>query len=449
MRGAAPRTKQQPGAGPWDPRKQTDWFAFADNPLAARGPLPVDDPRVSKGDSEFGARHLLGNVWELTSTFWDLHPNLRPRPSLEVTEGLFNYALVAKGGAWGSGWRQVQISTRTGKFHHGLDLKFLNRADSLGLRLVRHHQPCYDLLSHTIRHMAYDNRLSRWQPKPHAYAMRRATGADVTHFVDSTAEEGYCHIQERAIGIGMAPVWVAQIDKLTVNRMKKVWKAQKKPKPDAIYLGAMRIDVPFKAGTRLKPTVWAKLQQDRKEYDKKRREVEMRNEKKKKKKKGEALEELPPKPPAPDKYEEATVKQEEMAGVWRESELPAGEYHVVYWYGFLGLQGKAKSVPPVAILIPEDVERERRLGDAKGKTLLDPEKDRADLTFYVEEWDRARPQNAVPPQEDQSELWALSKTLEEGWPDRKVNKAGWRFRVVIPFVAGELKKHKWNTEPRK
>jgi formylglycine-generating enzyme required for sulfatase activity len=448
MRGAAPNAKQQPGPGPWNHNKQKEWFSWADNPKVVGGPLPVDDASVAKGDSEFGCRHLLGNVWELTSTFWDLHPFLpAPKPDPEPSRGLFNYALIAKGGAWGSGWRQIQISTRTGDIGGGLDLKFLNRADSLGLRLARHDQPCFDLLNHTIRRMAFNQNLGMWNPVPHSYARPRYTGADVTHFVESNAAEGYCFVQKEAIGVGFAPVWVTQIDKPAITKMKNNWKDLKKAKDDFIYLGVLRLDVPINAGSRLNGAQWEKLQKDRKEYLKLKRAADQA--KKKRKKKGVEEIVVPPKPPEPDQYEKLTVKQAATAGVWREKKIDAGEYHLVYWYGFIGLVGRSKRMPPLAILIPEKVTEERKLGDGKGSTVLLPAKKAIELNFAVEEWKKSKPQLMIPPKAGQSDLWALCKTLPEGWPGRKVNKKGWRFNVLLPMADDSLTKHQWNTEAAK
>ncbi|MHC4938345.1 MAG: formylglycine-generating enzyme family protein [Planctomycetota bacterium] len=456
MRGGAPNAKQQPGPAPWNHNKQREWFSWADNPKTKTGrggPLPVDDPSVAKGDSEFGCRHLLGNVWELTSTFWDLHPYLpAPKPDPAPSQGLFNYALIAKGGAWGSGWRQIQISTRTGNIGGGLDLKYLNRADSLGIRLARHDQPCYDLLNHTIRRMALNRNLGMWSPVPHAFARPRFTGADVTHFVESSADEGYCFVQDKAIGIGVAPLWVTKIDKTVINGFKKDWKNPKKEKAEFIDLGILRLDAPIKAGVALNAQQWADLVERRKVYLKLKREAEQQ--KKKRKKKGVEPIVVPDAPPPPDKYEKATVKQAEyaklqMARVWREKQIEAGEYRLVYWYGFIGLTGRSRRMPPQAILIPESVKDERKIGEAKGKTELLPEKKQVRISFAVEEWIRGKPQLLIPPKADQSDLWALCKTLPEGWPGRKVNKKGWRFNVLLEMADDVLTKHKWNVEAEK
>ena len=76
--------------------------------------------------------------------------------------------------------------------------------------------------------------------------------------------------------------------------------------------------------------------------------------------------------------------------------------------------------------------------------LLRPEKDEIELSFVFEEVKNAKkPQK--PPQAGQSDLWALCEVLPEGWPGRKMNNLGWRFRVVIPTAKDALKKAAWNT----
>ena len=106
-------------------------------------------------------------------------------------------------------------------------------------------------------------------------------------------------------------------------------------------------------------------------------------------------------------------------------------------------------MPPAAILMPKEIKEERRINGGKGSTRLLPGKDAIELSFVVEEWNRSKPKLIVPPKGNQSDLWALSEVLPEGWPGRKVNKKGWRFTVVIPTAKDALKKDDWNTEARK
>lgn len=451
-RGGKPNSRQHPGAGPWNHGKQPKRFAFADNKACNYGPLAVDDETVSSGDTDFGARHMLGNVWELTRTFWDLHPYLKPKPNPEASGGLFNYAVMAKGGAWGSGYRQIQISTRTGKVGGAeLDLKVINRADSLGLRLVRHDQPCYDLLIHTRRHLAYGARLSSWSRVPHEYSLPRITGVDATHFVDASAADGYTFVQDKAVGIGVLPVWAAKLKGAPIKTAKELTKSKNSP-DEFTYLGVIRIDVPFKAGKALNAKAITKLKADRKKYKelKRKADAQAANKKKgrgKKKGKQDAPIVLPPKPVEPDAYEIETKKHKT---VWREAEFPAGNYHIVYWYGYLGLVGQSMGMPPQAIFLSDKPESLRKIGNAKGSTTLDVAKNQVHISFVVEE--KSDSQKAAPKAVD-SDLWAISEVLPEGWPGRvkpkkMANLKGWKFNLTIPTTDGALKRHKWNAEPK-
>jgi len=437
-----PNARQHPGVGRWEHGKQPTRFAFGENKACRDGPLPVDDDSVAAGDSDFGNRHILGNVHELTRTFWDLHPMVAPKPNIDFARGLFNAALIAKGGAFGSGYRFIQISTRTGNIGAELTLDYPNRADSLGLRLIRHKQPGYDLALHTIRRMSYNARLSRWDPPIHGYAMPRMAGADVTHYVKSNAADGYTYIQDKAMGIAFAPFWSSKMTKSGINQMKKDWTAKKRAKDGAFFLGVLRSDVPLRAGVPMKPAAWKKLEKARK--------ARKAWEKSLKGARGPKLEELkanePPVPAAPDAFEAATVKQKEQVGVWVEQEIPAGEWNVIYWYGFIGLTGRSKLSPPEAILMldpKQGVVVDRKAGTKKSLLLLDSAKDSIELTFPIEL--EIKQKNAMPKARQSSE-WALAETLAEGWYRRKVNPKGWRITVTIPTAKGALKKHAWNTK---
>jgi len=189
VRGARPNRDQHNFPGPWDHRAQKRFYAWFDNVASKGGPLQVDDPSVKQGDSPFGARHMLGNVWELTRTFWDYHPYVTPKPP-EPASGLFNFALIAKGGSFGDGWQMIQASTRTGKIGIGgeLTLAGQNRADSMGFRLVRHPQPGYDLLLHSILRLTYERGRGTWaRYHPQHFNMRAMAGVDVVHFAPSEA----------------------------------------------------------------------------------------------------------------------------------------------------------------------------------------------------------------------------------------------------------------------
>ncbi|MEM8884910.1 MAG: SUMF1/EgtB/PvdO family nonheme iron enzyme [Planctomycetota bacterium] len=441
-RGSQPQTFQHPG-GQWDRRKEKGRFSWSDNPLSQMGPLPVDDIRFAKGDSEAGCRHILGNVFEYTETLWDQHPILpkKFKPDIEWTLGNFNYAFVAKGGSWGSGFDELQISMRTGMFSAStvLDLENVNRVDTLGVRLVRHPMPGYDLVNHTMRRMSR-NTMGGWNPLPHEFARPRIVGVDVTHHVSSTAEEGYCFIQKQAIGIAVAPLWQGFVKERQSAMQPKQWKSKKLQKSEFLHLGVIRIDVPFQAGVQLTNEEWAQLQKLRKDYEKLKKQAEAA----KKKKRGGEIE-LPEPPPAPDKFEKLTARVPNI-NPFREKLVEPGEYQLVQWYGFIGLAGPSKLMPPVAILIPDEIKTLRKIEEAKSAAKLDVENDSVQLSFVIEQQVK---KSAPPPKPKDSHLWAISKVSPVGWEGRVALKKlpkqkGCRYTFTIPVKKGELAKHKWN-----
>ncbi|MFQ5844913.1 MAG: SUMF1/EgtB/PvdO family nonheme iron enzyme, partial [Planctomycetota bacterium] len=164
---------------PWDHQKkeQFGWFAWTNNkPACDMGPLPVDEPTVAEGDGPFGQRHIVGNVYELTRTFYDYHPYLTAPPPLDNLNMLARgHSLVAKGGSWGDGWKFLAISGRFA-FDGQIDwsLQQNNRIASIGLRVVRHPRVGRDLLMHSIRRLAYNPAGHQWRrPYPHEYALPR------------------------------------------------------------------------------------------------------------------------------------------------------------------------------------------------------------------------------------------------------------------------------------
>jgi len=293
--------------------------------------------------------------------------------------------------------------------------------------------------------MAFDPNLGRWNPPPHGFAMNRMAGTDVTHFVPSDAKGGYTYVQDRVKGVGFVPYWAAPYSSSVRGNFKKWWKNPKFDKTEAVFLGVLRSDVPLRAGVKWKLSEWQQINAQRKAHEKWAKVLKTI---KLKDKKAHIANE-PPNPPAPDKYEAATVKQRAQSGVWHEAEIGAGEWNVIYWYGFIGLTGRAKSSPPQAILMFDpfkDAQAERKISPGtKCGILLRPEKDEIELSIVFEEVKSIKkPQ--VPPRAAQSDLWALCEVLESGWPGRKVNNLGWRFRVTLPTAKDALKKVVWNTE---
>lgn len=445
-RGDRPNTDQYTMPGEWNNQAQWRFFAWANNKRCEWGPLPVDDPSVEPGDSPFGARHLLGNVWELTRTFYDIHPRVTPAPPVP-TPDLTNYALVAKGGSFGDRAQFIQISTRTPTVGNAdLDLKFANRADSLGFRLVRHPQPGRDAMLHTILTLSYDAGSSTWnRPLPHAYATRRTGGVEETHFVDGGSP--YVFVRGKAAAIAFTPLWMTTLNDKDRKRVDRQFKTKSKRFDGREYfiLGALRSDVPLRAGVRLSPAEAKKLRADREAF-----KILERKWKQLPRKKREAMGPLPEKPPEPDEFEKMTEKMEDEIGLWREKTLEPGEWVVVYWYGFIGLANKALLMPPDAIIAIENprkaLRRERKPENRATVVTADAEKNLVHLRFTVEEQPSDIKKRQEPQREAQSDLWALDEVLPNGWVGRKPSDYSWIFDLSLPVAEGALARHKWNED---
>ncbi len=382
--------------GNWDHDKQKTLIAGAENERCrAGGPMRVDDESVSGSDSTFGARHMQGNVWEMTRTFFDVHPRVTPEPPRP--DDIANYALVAKGGSFGDRWQLLMVCARTGIIGDKgvLSLRENNRADSLGLRLVRHDdRPGYDLMLHSIRRLSYDAAASDWSNHvPHGFAMERMAGTDDVKLVESGAP--YVHATERARGIAVAPLWVTTLDAAA--------RASDKPERNKYFvLGAFRCDVPLKAGVRLTDAEMRAIADERERYKnlieayKKLPPAKQKNI------------QLPAPPVPPDEYEKLTEKNKDELGLFREKTVAPGEWFVVYWNGFFGLANKNLTMPPDAILMidPKQITRKNEQPNPAQVT-LDKAKNELRLLFHVWEQPSEKSKQVLPPGPDRSEEWAL------------------------------------------
>jgi hypothetical protein len=446
-RGDRPNTEQHTVEGVWKKQNDRRRYAWVNNVACEWGPLAVDSEMVKGGDASFsGVRHLLGNVYELTRTFYDYHPKVSPAPPTPDPD-LTNYALTAKGGCFGDRWQFLQLSVRTPKVGNAeLDLKFNNRVDSLGLRLVRHPQPAYDLMLHSILRLSYDAGNAAWgSPLPHAYARKFIRGIEEVQFAKSGAP--YIHAVKAAKAIAFAPLWMTDLTAAERTKSDGQWRNAGKMLSGRRYylLGAFRSDVPLRVGRRLNPQAAAELLRDRKAYADAYRAWKQASKKKRENMK------LPPKPPEPDRYELATQKQQKQVGMWREDTLPPGEWLVVYWYGHIGLANKALIMPPDAIIVVDKPRKNitRKREPAQPPQLrFDFEKDRASFVFQIEEQTGSGKKRQEPPQEENSELWAISEVLPNGWYGRKPGKYTWKFNLELQFEKGGLAKHKWNQTGR-
>ena len=75
--------------------------------LDGRALACIDVAALPKGDSAFGCRQMLGNVWEWTSTTFAPFPGFSPDAYKEYSAPLFDDTKVLKGGAWASRSRLV------------------------------------------------------------------------------------------------------------------------------------------------------------------------------------------------------------------------------------------------------------------------------------------------------------------------------------------------------
>ena len=64
------------------------------------------------GDSAFGCRQMLGNVWEWTSDTFGPYPGFSPDAYREYSEMLFGDTKVLRGGAWTTRSRMINAMYR-------------------------------------------------------------------------------------------------------------------------------------------------------------------------------------------------------------------------------------------------------------------------------------------------------------------------------------------------
>ena len=64
------------------------------------------------GDSAWGCRQLLGNVWEWTSDTFGPYPGFAPDAYKEYSEMLFGNTKVLRGGAWTTRSRMINAMYR-------------------------------------------------------------------------------------------------------------------------------------------------------------------------------------------------------------------------------------------------------------------------------------------------------------------------------------------------
>jgi iron(II)-dependent oxidoreductase len=91
------------GADPPTPeRANLDWRAL--------GCIGAD--ALPEGDSAFGCRQMIGNVWEWTATTFEGYPGFAPGPYKEYSEPWFGNHKVLRGGCWATRSRMIRSAYR-------------------------------------------------------------------------------------------------------------------------------------------------------------------------------------------------------------------------------------------------------------------------------------------------------------------------------------------------
>ncbi|MFQ5845055.1 MAG: hypothetical protein ACE5JG_08710, partial [Planctomycetota bacterium] len=266
----------------------------------------------------------------------------------------------------------------------------------------------------------------------------------------SKSESPYIHLRDRARALAAVPTWFTELSRPALKRAQKEWA---RGEIDTLFVfGALRMDLPFRAGVRLNPREVAALDARRKAWAKWHAAQKGSKKKKRKKKRGKGGqaappqdEEAPPQPPPPDRYEQATANQRKVIGLWREKLVAPGQWLLVYWNGFIALANPTRNMPPDAILLvgPKAVTRLAKSGNAAPGVAI--QGDRVTFTIWAEE--HIDPKKELPPDDNRgSDLWALCETLNpkwEGWPGRKRGKAAWKFEFTLDVEPGALARHNW------
>ena len=90
---------------PTPERANLDWRG-----LESGGLLPVE--ALPAGDSSFGCRQLIGNVWEWTSTWFNSYPGFSAGPYKEYSEPWFGDHKVFRGGCWATRSAMIRSAYR-------------------------------------------------------------------------------------------------------------------------------------------------------------------------------------------------------------------------------------------------------------------------------------------------------------------------------------------------
>jgi len=93
---------------PWGNDPNTLKYANLDG----RGLGPVDVSAFSAGESAWGIRQMLGNIWEWTASNFEPYPGFKPDSYKEYSEPVFGTRKVLRGGTWTTRSRMINNKYR-------------------------------------------------------------------------------------------------------------------------------------------------------------------------------------------------------------------------------------------------------------------------------------------------------------------------------------------------
>jgi iron(II)-dependent oxidoreductase len=99
---------------PWGDEQPTPSLANLDGHALGT----VDVGALSAGDSAFGCRQMIGNVWEWTDTLFGPYPGFEPDMYADYSQPLFGNTRVLRGGGWATRGRMIRNTWRN---YYGAD----------------------------------------------------------------------------------------------------------------------------------------------------------------------------------------------------------------------------------------------------------------------------------------------------------------------------------------